>query len=123
MPQGLANQIMGGGFSAGQVAALAGTIKTGISAAGTTQGTATTINSAVNMIGTAAASSGVICAQLYPGDSMWIYNGGANAVTVYPPTSAKFNSLSTNAGFSLGVNSACMVLCVSSTQWLVNLSA
>lgn len=119
----LANQTMGAGFSAIQAGVLGGTVKTGITAAGTTQGGATSLTAGINMIGTAAASTGVVCPLTMPGDDMWIYNGGANAVSVYPPSGAKFNSLSTNAAFSLGTNTNCVVKCVSATQWLVIMSA
>ena len=52
-----------------------------------------------------------------------IYNGGANALTVYPPSGAKINGLATNAGMLLATNTACEFYCLSTTQWTGILSA
>lgn len=119
-----AKTIMGSGFSAGQALGIGGGVATAVSAAGTTQGTATTLPplSAV-MIGTAAASSGVILTAGAPSDSIMVYNGGANPVTVYPPVGAKFNSLSANTGFVLATNTNALCECISATQWLAMISA
>lgn len=119
-----AQTIMQGGFSGGSALAIAGGVATAVSAAGTTQATATDLAAlGFSIVSTVASGTGV---QLYPGsagDSTVVLNTGANVLTVYPPTSAKFNSLSTNAGVTLGVNSAAMFLCASATQWTVILSA
>ena len=119
-----AAQVMGGGFSAGQVVALNGTQSaTTLAAAGTTQGTATSITAASNYVGTVAASSGVILPTSQPGDEFLIYNGGANALTVYPHSGGKVNGLSTNSGFTLATSTAVRCYAHTTTQWIAMLSA
>ena len=118
-------QIMQSGTPASQAVAINGgnAINTAISAAGTTQATATTLTGGVNMIGTAAAGSGVILPQGQPGDLITVYNGGANAVYVYPPTSAKFGALSANTPAVLPTGSCCDFRQISTTQFIANLTA
>lgn len=119
----LAREIMGGGFSAVSADAIQGGVNSTISAAGTTQGTATAITTSNNFITTAAASSGVILPASQQGDWLIIYNGGANAVTVYPPVGAKINGIATNGGMSLGTNTNCIYFFYSATQVVAHLSA
>jgi len=119
----LSARVMGGGFSAGQAKALAGGVAGSVSAAGTTQGTATVLTASINYITTAAASSGVILPNAEVGDSVDIYNGGANTLTIYPPTSGKINSASTNAGVSLATNTMMRLTKLTATQWGGILSA
>lgn len=121
----LARDIMGGGLSSGAAQAMGGSVASAVSAAGTTQSDATEVTASLNVITTAAASSGVKVYNGVVGDSQVIYNGGANQVKVYPPTtgSQKFNQLAANAGFALPVNTGALVVKVTSTQWLVFLSA
>ena len=95
-----------------------------VSAAGTTQGTATELTAADNEITTAAVGSGcVLSSNLAPGDSQSVFNAGANAVKLYPPSGFKINSLSANAPMLLAVNTGCIFKCVSSTRVFGVLSA
>ena len=120
----LALNILRGGFSAGQAKAVNGAIATGLTAAGTTRGTALALTGDTNVIGTAAASSGVALPSCEIGDSCEVYNGGANAVTVYPDAaSSQFNGLVAGNGFLLGTNTACYCRKISALRWIVNLSA
>ncbi len=119
----LAARVMSGGFSAGQAIALAGDIASNVTAAGSTQGTATAIKASINYIGTAAASTGVILPAAQPGDSLTIYNGGANTLTIYPPSGAKINGQATNGGVSLAAATRMDLTCITATQWVGNLSA
>lgn len=119
----MAKEIMQGGFSAGAADAIQGGVNLTLSAAGTTQATATAINTSQVYISTAAASSGVILPAVQQGDWIVIYNGGANAVMIYPPLGAKINQLATNTGVTLATNTACIYFCFSATQWIVDLSA
>jgi len=120
----LARNIMRGGWSAGNAKAVNGAVGTGLTAAGTTLGTALALSADTNVIGTAAASSGVSLPSAEIGDSVEVYNGGANAVTVYPDTaSVQINSLTAGAGFLLATNTMCYARRVTSTRWIVNLSA
>ncbi len=97
---------------------------TGISAAGTTQGTATELTAADNEITTVASGAGVVLAStLSGGDMQTVFNAGANAVKVYPPSGLKINALSTNAPMLLATNTGCLFKCVSSTRVFGVLSA
>ena len=99
-------------------------IATSVSAAGTTQGTATELTASDSEITTVAAGSGVILSStLSAGDGQSVFNAGANAVKVYPPTGMQINALSTNAPMLLATNTGCLFKCVSSTRIFGVLSA
>lgn len=98
-------------------------VSASITAAGTTQATATLLINGINMIGTAAAGTGVVLFAYNPGASQTVYNGGANAVTVYPPSGAKINGLAANGGHVLATNTACTYWTCSTTQLIGLLSA
>lgn len=116
--------VMSGGFSAQSAVALGGGAATALTAAGTVSTDALTLGRLdVHMIGTCASGAGVILSSGGPGDFCMVYNGGANQCLVYPPSGAKFNSLSTDAAFTLPINTNALCKCVSATQWLVVLSA
>lgn len=119
----LAARMMGGGLSAGQAKAINGDVNSAVSAAGTTQGTATALKSGVNVVTTAAASSGVILPNGEISDEVEVLNLGANAVTIYPPTSGQINALSANTGFLLATNTAVKVKKFTATRWMGFLSA
>lgn len=119
----LAREIMGGGISAIAADAIQGGVNLTITAAGTTQATATALTTSNNQITTAASGSGVILPATQQGDWVVLYNGGANAVAVYPNVGAKINSLTTNGSALLAPNTACIYFCFSSTQWVCDLSA
>ena len=122
---GLAKNIVGAGFSwlQAQNTDLAST-KTGISAAGTTQGTATALTADINLVSTATALQGV---QLYNGvqnDSMIVFNDNSGAtIVVYPPTGGQLNNLTVNAGIQVANNTLAEFFKVTSTRWIVQLSA
>jgi hypothetical protein len=120
----LAVNVMRGGYSAGQAKALNGAIATGLTAAGTGLSDALALSADVNVIGTAAASTGVKLASCEKGDSQQIYNGGANAVKVYPNTSSEqINAIGAGNGFLLAPNTACFCVRTSATAWVAFLSA
>ena len=119
----LAKDIMGGGFSAGQAQAIAGSRNTSVSAAGTTQGTATTLTASFNAVTTVAASSGVILYDGSLGDSIIVYNGGANALTVYPPVGDAINQIAANGGVLLATNTMMILHKTTNSQWNAILSA
>lgn len=119
----VASRMMGGGLSAGAAKAINGDVNSAVSAAGTTQGTATALTAAVSVVTTAAASSGVVLTNSEIGDEYEVLNLGANAVTVYPPTSGQINQLAANSGFSLGTNTAVKIKKYTATKWVAWLSA
>ena len=120
----LAVNVMRGGYSAGQAKALNGAIATALTAAGTTISTALDLLADTNVIGTCASGAGVQLPSCEIGDSVEVYNGGANACTVYPDTTGTtINALSAGSGFLLGTNTMAYCRKITATRWIVNLSA
>ena len=120
----IARDIMGGGTSAGQAKAINGRVASAVSAAGTTLATATAINATVNFVSTVAASSGVRLHNGEIGDTIEIYNGGANTLTVYPHSSTGIiNQIAAGGGQSLAQYTSCHYRRVTATRWIANLSA
>jgi hypothetical protein len=62
-------------------------------------------------------------ANLDPGDKVYIYNAGANTLSVYPPTGEYIQSGAINAAFSVGANKSAIFIKRSSTKWMAILSA
>lgn len=120
----LAKQIMGGGLSAGQAKAIAGSTATALSGAGTALATGTAINSAFNVFTTVASGTGGTLPSTEAGDSLWVFNNtGVNALTVYPDSGSTINQLSANIGILLSPYTGVIFSRVSSTGWIANLSA
>ena len=120
----LAKNMMQGGMSAGMAKAVNGSIATGLTATGTTISDALDLSADTNVIGTCASGAGVQVFSAELGDSQEIYNGGANACKVYPDSStAQFNALGNGNAFLLATNTMCYVRKITSTRWIVNLSA
>ena len=120
----LAKDLVAVGFSPGQAAGAGGQIAPSVSAAGTTITDATDLTASVNYVSTVASGAGV---QLYfggVGDSMVVYNAGANALKVYPPsTSHTINQLSAGTAATLPINTFCNYYLVTSTKVIADLSA
>ena len=119
----LALDIMKGGVSAVTAGAIQGQTNSAVSAAGSAIGSATALTASNNVITTAAASTGVQIPNSQIGDEVNILNIGANAVTVYPPTSSQINALAASQGFLLATNTAVKVKKFTSTRWMAFLSA
>lgn len=119
-----AANIMQGGFSAGSAKSINGAIATGLTAAGTTLATALDLTADTNVISTCASGAGVQLPATEIGDSVEVYNGGANSCTVYPDASAnQINALTAGSGFLLATNTACFCRKITSTRWIAFLSA
>lgn len=110
------------GLSAQVAAAITGTAQTALTATGSTAADALLLPADVNRFGTVAASTGTILPPMNAGDSVVIYNGGANALTVYPPAGATINQAA--ASYSVTTtNRYCTVTCVSATVFIAGSSA
>lgn len=95
-----------------------------LTAAGSTQATALPLSSDVNLIGTTAASTGVLLPPVSgPGDTVFVLNGGASALLVYPAGTGKVNALAASAGFSLPTLKSALFVAVNATDWVTLLSA
>ena len=102
-----------------------GTQDVGVSltASGTTQATALLLINGLNWITTAASGSGVVLFPGNPGTSQTVYNGGANAVKIYPTSGTQINGLGTNNAMLLSPATACHFWNLNSTQTIGILSA
>lgn len=104
------------GLSAVASAAINGDVATGLVATGATQATALPLPAANNFVATAAASTGVILPPSSGGDEVFVFNGGANALAVYPPVGASINGGATNAAVSVPTLKAVYLVVASATQ-------
>ena len=117
-------KVFGAGMPIGLALAVCKDTATTLSAAGTTQGTATELTAADNEVTSVATNAGVVLSsKLAPGDAQTVFNAGANALKVYPPSGFKINSLGTNAAMLLATNTGCLFKCISTTRVFGVLSA
>lgn len=89
----------------------------GQTANGTNQGTALAITKSVFECTTVASGTGVVLPTAVAGMTITVINNGANALNVYPATSASINSLSNNVAYSLAVGARLQFIALSSTKW------
>jgi hypothetical protein len=111
------------GLSAVAAAAINGDVAVGLIATGSTQATAFPLPAANNFIATAAASTGVLLPVGNGGDELAIFNGGANALAVYPPVGATLNGGATNAAVSVPTLKSAYAIYASPTQMMLIVSA
>lgn len=77
--------LTGSGFAPEQANAIAGSGSQGLVALGTNQATGLVIHSHLNAFSTVAASTAATFGACFsPGDEVYVYNGGASTLTVYP---------------------------------------
>jgi hypothetical protein len=119
----LSANIIRGGFSAGQAKALNGAVATGLTAAGTVIGDAFDLTADMNIIGTCAAGAGVQLPACELGDSLWVYNGGANSCNVYPSASSQINQIAVGGAHILAANTAALYERITTTRWVAMQSA
>jgi hypothetical protein len=99
-------------------------VVTSATAAGTTQTDAYAITGQVTTFGTVALNSGArLPAAGEVGEEFMVLNGGANALSVYPPVGGKINNAADNAALSVAVGKAAKLVRISSTQLLGVVSA
>ena len=115
--------IMGLGVAAGAASAIVGITASALTAAGATQTTAVALGADNNFFGTVAASTGAILPTGNAGDSIFVYNGGASTLTVYPPVGGTINNLSANTGLALATLKSGLYVCAGGVAWASFLSA
>lgn len=112
------NLVAQGGFFTTEAKAIAGnTLAVGLVGVGTTQATATPIPLAdyVCFATAAAGTGGILTAG--GGAEINVYNGGANALLVYPPVGGNMNQGAANAGFSVAAGKNCLFQTPDSVNW------
>lgn len=123
----LSQNMMGGGFSAGQVAAIQGAGGS-IAAAGTTAATGTIVGYSIAIITAADGTKGVTLPASQAGDAVLVFNSSASTCKVWPPTGAAITVVGTGLGtvdaaHSLLTFKTARYTCQSGTQWFVEVSA
>jgi hypothetical protein len=119
----LQSRLVAAGLSATAAAAIQGTVANGLVATGTTQATALPLGADNNDFLTVPAGTGALLPAMNPGDDITVYNGGANALLIYPPVGGQIKGLGTNAGYSLATTPLCYVVCISPLQYVASQAA
>lgn len=117
------DKILAGGIPGAAARAIVGDVLSAQTAVGATQATALAIAADNTFISTAAASTGVVLPPGNQGDMRFIYNGGANTVSVYPPLGGTINNLSANTAFSVATLKSAIAVCAGGLTWAVMLGA
>ena len=116
--------LMASGLPAQAALNIGGQVASGLTATGTTQTDALISAADTAWFTTVAAGTGYrLRADAEPGDEIKVYNGGANALLVYPATGGTINALSANAGFSLAAGKLAVFTNGTGLGWASNLSA
>ena len=120
----LGHKVFGAGIPGLAVEAICKDVATSVSAAGTTQGTATELTAADSEVTTVTSGAGVVLSSDgAAGDTQTVFNAGANALKVYPPSGMKINNLPADQPMLLATNTGCLFKFVSSTRIFGVLSA
>lgn len=120
-------ELVQAGFAPGQATAVGGGY-VATTAAGSSQTDATLITASLTVVASADGNKGVILPAVEPGSSCVVFNNSASTLKVYPPSGAAIavngTGLGTgNAAFSHLTYKTAMYTCLTSTQWVVNVSA
>jgi hypothetical protein len=122
MFQRIANRVRAGGWMGNR-----SVVASGLTAAGAnnTNALALAADVDIHVIGTAASGTGVILsAPGGIGDTVVVYNRGANAVLVYPQAGGAINALTaTTGGLSVAAGSKAVLVCWDGINWLSIVSA
>jgi hypothetical protein len=117
-------RLVAAGLSAIQAQAVQGTVAAALTATGSTQTTALPLGADNNNFTTVAAGTGAILPAMNPGDDITVYNGGANALLIYPPVGGQIKGLGTNTGYSLATATPlCYIVCITPTQYVASQAA
>jgi hypothetical protein len=120
----LTQRLVQAGLSAIQALAIQGTVASGLVATGATQATALPLGADNNSFATVGAGTGAILPAMNPGDDITVYNGGANALLIYPPVGAQIKGLGVNAGYSLAVATPLSyIVCITPTLYVASQAA
>lgn len=112
------------GLSAINAIAIQGTVANTLTALGTTQANALQIPADICKFTTVAAGTGAVLPASNPGDGGTVFNGGANALLLYPPVGGKVNALGTNAGYSIAAATPyCDWYCIDALTYIASQSA
>ena len=113
------SKLMGAGIAGAAANEIAGAGDQGLTATGSTNVTALVVGSGLNALSTTAANTGVILANtLVPGDDIYIYNGGASTLTVYPPVTSPLSTIDNGTSLSVVTKKGVHLKCGASGVFL-----
>lgn len=108
-------------ITGGTMSGLTGSVAAAIAAAGSVQGDATALAKVdITEVATVGADEGVILPAGVVGDSMFVYNGGANALDVYPQVASFIDAAAEDAPLVLGTDEGITFYAVTTTLWVTN---
>ena len=110
------------GFKQGAAVQIGASSGTALVAAGTTKATALALVASVNVFATVSSSKGALLPPASGSPIVAIYNGGANALSVYAYGTDVINAGSAGAAFSV-TNAESAFFIPSGNRWIGNLSA
>jgi hypothetical protein len=103
---------LGAALIAGYAAASPASVATGLVGAGNNRATATPMLAVVNVASTVALGTGFVLETLQPGQSQALFNGGANACTVYAAGNSTIDGVAGATGVPLSAGKRCCYRCV-----------
>jgi hypothetical protein len=111
--------LTGTGMPPEQALAIAGAGSQGLTALGTNQATGLVIFSHLNAFSTVAASTGATLSSIFtPGDDIYVFNGGASTLTIYPNGSDTVdNTTSVTVATKKGVKLYCTSVASGVQAW------
>ena len=119
----LTARIISAGNSPNSAQQIVGDFASGLTATGNSQATALALGAAVNAFSTVASSTGAILPGASPGDSVKVWNAGAQTLSVYGQGTEAIGSGGASAAFSVATTKGALFTKVSNTLWIPILSA
>jgi hypothetical protein len=99
-------------------------VVSGLTATGSSQATAfPLLNAADHQFTTVGSSTGAVLPSARLADSVSVWNGGSNTLSVYPPSGGKVNDGSVNAAYSLGAAAGVTFFATDLGTWYAGSSA
>lgn len=120
----IAQRLLGSGAAAQLAQNIVGDFDQAITATGTSSQTAAYDLFAVNnYVSTTAANTGVQLPVCNPGDEIWVYNAGAQTLSVYGQTGETIINGAANAAFSVATLKGAVFKKLTATAWMAILTA
>lgn len=117
-------RVLASGNSAQSATNIVGDAELAASATGNAIGDAYQISAIVTNFTTVASSTGAIVpADMTPGDQIYVYNAGAQTLSIYPRSGESINNGSASAAYSLAANKGCCIFKRSATAYGAILTA
>lgn len=119
-----AQRLLGSGLPALTATNIVGDVTSAATATGSSIADAYDITTVGTEFTTVASSTGAQLLPCNPGDMQWVYNAGANTLSVYPDSSSNtIQNGSAGAAFSVAANKGALFIKRSSTAYMAILTA